>query len=205
MTTIKDLLCKFQVESTPCQYFIKKTNNPRICAKNSTHTKSSFLAQNLRSELDFDIHLCSKHFGMIVDQIKKKITHSAFFNFRYDHSLFSPQFGHNTNEWKFFQLVSVLENCLEKFNRITQISHNPELACLPDEVLELAAAAELVKQRVAAECAEVERQERADDVIFIEEKNENQVLIRKFEEAKRDGRYIDLTEPKRKKQKNTRA
>ena len=32
-------------------------------------------------------------------------------------------------------------------------------------------------------------------MIFIEEKNENQVLIRKFEEAKRDGRYIDLTEP----------
>ena len=34
-----------------------------------------------------------------------------------------------------------------------------------------------------------------DDVIFIEEKNENQVLIRKIEEAKRDGRYIDLTKP----------
>ena len=145
-----------------CQYFIKKTKNSRICTKNSSHTKSSFLAQNLRSELDFDIHLCSKHFGMISNQIRKKINHSAFFDFRYDHSLCSPQFGHNTNKWKFAQLISVLENCME-------------------------------------------RQERADDVIFIEEKNENQVLIRKFEEAKRDGRYIDLTEPKRKKQKNTRA
>ena len=32
-------------------------------------------------------------------------------------------------------------------------------------------------------------------MVFIEEKTENQVLASKFEQAKRAGRYIDLTEP----------
>jgi len=143
-----------------CQYFIKKTKNPRICSKKSNHTKSSFLTQNLSSTLDFDLHLCSKHFGMIAAQIIKKITHSAFFNFRYDASLCRPQFGHNTNEWKFTQLVSILTQRIDEFNRVTRASHS----------------------------------DKDDEVTFIEEKSENQVLGRKFEEAKRDGRYIDLTE-----------
>ena len=107
-----------------CQYFIKKTKNPRICSKKSSHTKSSFLTQNLSSTLDFELHLCSKHFGMIAAQIIKKITHSAFFNFRYDDSLCRPQFGHNTNEWKFTQLISILTQRIDEFNRVTRASHS---------------------------------------------------------------------------------
>ena len=144
---------------TTCQYYIKKTNHPRICSKKSCHTKSSFLGQNLISKLNFELHLCSKHFGIIADQIRTKINHSAFFNFRYGDSLCNPQFDHFTNEWKFAQLVSILTQRIDEFNRITRVSHNP------------------------------------DDVVFIEEKTENQVLASKFEQAKRAGRYIDLTEP----------
>ena len=143
---------------TTCQYYIKKTNHPRICSKKSSHTKSSFLGQNLISKLNFELHLCSKHFGIIADQIRTTINPSAFFNFRYDDSLCSPQFDHFTNEWKFAQLVSILTQRIDEFNRITRVSHNP------------------------------------DDVVFIEEKTENQVLASKFEQAKRDGRYIDLSE-----------
>ena len=144
---------------TTCQYYIKKTNHPRICSKKSSHTKSSFLGQNLISKLNFELHLCSKHFGIIADQIRTTINPSAFFNFRYGDSLCSPQFDHFTNEWKFAQLVSILTQRIDEFNRITRVSHNP------------------------------------DDVVFIEEKTENQVLASKFEQVKRDGRYIDLTEP----------
>jgi len=153
---------------TTCQYYIKRTKNPRICSKKSSYTKSSFLAQNLSSMVDFELHLCSKHFGIVANQIRKKISHSAFFDFRYDDSLCSPQFGHNTSEWKFAQLVSILTQSIDGFNRITKASHNPEspVPLIPG----------------------------VDDVVFIEEKNEIEVLARKFEEAKRDGRYIDLTE-----------
>ena len=115
-----------------CQYFIKKTKNPRICSKKSSHTKSSYLTQNLISELDFELHLCSKHFGIIADQIRKKITHSTFFNFRYDDSLCRPQIGHNTHEWKWSwadmsrdaQLVSILTQRIDEFNRVTRASHS---------------------------------------------------------------------------------
>ena len=150
---------------TTCQYYIKRTKNPRICTKKSSYTKSSFLAQNLSSMVDFELHLCSKHFGIVANQIRKKINNSAFFDFRYDDSLCSPQFGHNTNEWKFTQLVSILTQHVDEFNRITQASRNP-----------------------------VSSVHWADDVVFIEEKTEIEVLARKFEEAKRDGRYIELTE-----------
>ena len=104
---------------------------------------------------------------------------SAFFNFRYDDSLCKPQFGHNTSEWKFAQLVSILTQRIDEFNRITQASHNP------------GSSGEAVPSVPGAPLRGVS----ADDVLFIEEKNENQVLASKFEEAKRDGRYIDLTEP----------
>ena len=134
---------------TTCQYFIKKTKNPRICGKKSSHTKSSFLTQNLSSTLDFELHLCSKHFGMIAAQIIKKITHSTFLNFRYDASLCRPQFGHNTHEWKwswadmgrFAQLVSILTQRIDEFNRVTRASHSDR-----------------------------------DDEVFIEEKSENFAL-----------------------------
>ncbi len=132
-----------------CQYVIKNPKNPRICGKKSSHTKTSFLAQNLSSTLDFELHLCSKHFGMIAAQIIKKITHSAFFNFRYDASLCRPQFGHNTHEWKwswadmgrFAQLVSILTQRIDEFNRVTRASHSDR-----------------------------------DDEVFIEEKSENFAL-----------------------------
>jgi len=153
---------------TTCQYYIKRTKKPRICSKKSSYTKSSFLAQNLSSMVDFELHLCSKHFGIVANQIRKKISHSAFFDFRYDDSLCSPQFGHNTSEWKFSQLLSILTQSIDEFNRITKASHNPE--------------------------SSVPSIPGVDDVVFIEEKSESEVLASKFEEAKRDGRYIDLTE-----------
>ena len=154
---------------TTCQYYIKRTKNPRMCSKKSSYTKSSFLAQNLSSMVDFEVYFCHNHFGIVANQIRKKINHSAFFDFRYDDSLCSPQFGDNTNEWKFAQLLSILTQSVDEFNRITQASHNPGGFAVPSVP-------------------------GADDVVFIEEKNEIEVLASKFEEAKRDGRYIDLTE-----------
>ena len=87
---------------------------------------------------------------MIADQIKKKIGANSFFDFRYGGSVLCP-----SQEWKLAQLVSILTQRIDEFNRATQ----------------------------------------SNDVVFIEEKNAIEVLAKKFEEAKRDGRYIDLTEP----------
>ena len=94
---------------------------------------------------------------MVATQIRIKIGANSFFDFRYGDSLFYTQFGFQ--EWKFAQLISILIQRINEFNRITQASHPG-----------------------------------VDDVVFIEEKSESEVLASKFEEAKRDGRYIDLTE-----------
>ncbi len=166
---------------TTCQYYLKRTKNPRICTKKSSHTKSSFLGEHFQDKItdklrkiildivvreggcpiqipELNLHLCSNHFGMVANQIRKKIGANSFFDFRYGDSLFYTQFGFQ--EWKFAQLISILIQRINEFNRITQASHPG-----------------------------------VDDVVFIEEKNENQVLVSKFEQAKIDGRYIDLTEP----------
>ena len=80
-----------------CQYYLKKTKNPRICAKKSTHTKFSFIGGIFPPTSSFqedfvpetlknvflwadsfmksgvELHLCHTHFGMIANQIKKNI------------------------------------------------------------------------------------------------------------------------------------
>jgi len=72
---------------TTCQYYLKRTKTPRICAKKIKPHQIILFRTESHPELDFELHLCSKYFGMIVDQIRKKFNHSAFFNFRYDDSL----------------------------------------------------------------------------------------------------------------------
>ena len=158
---------------TTCQYYLKRTKNPRICGKKSSHTKSSFLGGVCPTQIpEFELHLCFNHFGMVADQIKKKIGASSFFDFRYGDALFythSAWSASSSQEWKFAQLVSILTQRVDEFNRIIQATHSPEsfaVSSVPG----------------------------ADDVVFIEEESEVEVLARKFEEAKRDGRYIDLTE-----------
>ena len=148
---------------TTCQYYIKRTKTPRICAKKSSHTKSSFLGgvcPPFTTGFGLELHLCHNHFGMIVDKIRKKIGIGPLIDFqqgRGDNSV--------SRDYKLAQLISILTQHIDEFNRFTQASRNP-VSSVPG----------------------------ADDVLFIEEKTENQVLASKFEQAKRDGRYIDLTE-----------
>jgi hypothetical protein len=155
-----------------CQYYIERTKNPRICAKKSFHTKSSFLGGVCPDQIPgVEVHFCHNHFGMIANQIRKKIGIGSLIDFQ--------QGGRDlwvvpsTREWKLAHVLSILTHRIDEFNRITQASHFA-VPSVPEAPL---------------------RGVSADDVLFIEEKNENQVLARKFEEAKRDGRYIDLTEP----------
>ena len=143
-----------------CQYYLKQTKTPRICAKKSTHNKSSFLGGVCQDQIpEFDLHLCHNHFGMIANQIRKKIGVGSLIDFQQGIHGMGLFVHSNTWEWELAQLVSILTQRIDEFNRITRVSHNP------------------------------------DDVVFIEEKTENQVLASKFEQVKRDGRYIDLTEP----------
>ena len=157
---------------TTCQYYLKRTKNPRICAKKSFHNKSSFLGGVCPDQIPgVEVHFCHNHFGMIAKQIQKKIGIGSLIDFQ--------QGGRDlwvvpsTREWKLAHVLSILTHRIDEFNRITQASHFA-VPSVPEAPLRGVSAA---------------------DVLFIEEKNENQVLARKFEEAKRDGRYIDLTEP----------
>ena len=168
---------------TTCQYYLKRTKNPRICAKKSFHTKSSFLGGVYPDQIPgVEVHFCHNHFGMIANQIRKKIGIGSLIDFQQGRGDLNGHPLQFSREWKLAQVLSILTHRIDEFNRITQASHFA-VPSVPEAPL---------------------RGVSADDVVFIEE-NENQVLARKFEEAKRDGRYIDLTEPKRKKQKNTRA
>ena len=165
---------------TTCQYYIKRTKNPRICTKKSTYNKQSFLGgvcpdqktQFGVNDPEFELHLCCNHFEIISKQIRKKIGSDVFFDFRYGGPEFglSPRYACPSQEENLAQLVSILTHCIDEFNRITQASHFA-VPSVPEAAL------------------------RSVSVLFIEERSENQVLARKFEEAKRDGRYIDLTEP----------
>ena len=158
-----------------CQYYLKKTKNPRICAKKSTHTKFSFIGGIFPPTSSFqedfvpetlknvflwadsfmksgvELHLCHTHFGMIANQIKKNI--GDF------HSV-----SDLSQEWKLAQLISILQYRVDEFNQVTQESHSESV------------------------------DEMEDEIKFIEARSEREVLDMNFQEAKRDGRYIDLTE-----------
>ena len=156
-----------------CQYYIERTKNPRICAKKSFHTKSSFLGGVCPDQIPgVEVHFCHNHFGMIANQIRKKIGIGSLIDFQQGRGDLNGHPTYYSREWKLAQVLSILTHCIDEFNRITQASHFA-VPSVPEVPL---------------------RGVSADDVVFIEEKNENQVLARKFEEAKRDGRYIDLTE-----------
>ena len=157
-----------------CQYYIERTKNPRICAKKSFHTKSSFLGGVCPDQIPgVEVHFCHNHFGMIANQIRKKIGIGSLIDFQQGRGDLNGHPTYYSREWKLAQVLSILTHRIDEFNRITQASHFA-VPSVPEVPL---------------------RGVSADDVVFIEEENENQVLARKFEEAKRDGRYIDLTEP----------
>ena len=58
---------------TTCQYYLKRTNNPRICNKKAKYTKDVFLKFGVceKDMPDFDLHLCHKHFVTITNQIRR--------------------------------------------------------------------------------------------------------------------------------------
>ena len=166
-----------------CQYYLKQTKTPRICAKKSTHNKSSFLGGVCQDQIpEFDLHLCHNHFGMIANQIRKKIGVGSLIDFQQGIHGMGLFVHSNTWEWELAQLVSILTHRIEEFNRVTRASHSPEGFAGPSG--RVAIPLRGVSCPIVCD----------DDVLFIEEKNEIEVLARKFEEAKRDGRYIDLTE-----------
>jgi hypothetical protein len=165
-----------------CQYYLKQTKTPRICAKKSTHNKSSFLGGVCQDQIpEFDLHLCHNHFGMIANQIRKKIGVGSLIDFQQGIHGMGLFVHSNTWEWELAQLVSILTHRIEEFNRVTRASHRPEGFAGPSG--RVAIPLRGVSCPIVCD----------DDVLFIEEKNEIEVLARKFEEAKRDGRYIDLT------------
>jgi len=159
---------------TTCQYYLKRTKNPRICAKKSFHTKSSFLGGVYPDQIPgVEVHFCHNHFGMIANQIRKKIGIGSLIDFQQGRGDLNGHPLQFSREWKLAQVLSILTHCIDEFNRITQASHFA-VPSVPEAELRGVSAA---------------------DVVFIEERSVNQVLARKFEEAKKDGRYIDLTEP----------
>ena len=133
-----------------CQYYIKKTNDPRICGKKSyiifgeddDEADTGFLS--LLFPVGFEcsgpsLWLCRKHYKMLENQTKKLKARTSGISEKVIAS-------------------SLLHFHLKEFQQKTSVDDDPE-------------------------------------VRFIEEKTEDEILASKFEEAKTDGRYIDLTAP----------
>ena len=131
--------------ATSCEYYIKKTNNPRICKKNAS---SIFMEQGLH----FDLTMCTHHSWLVLRELvntignpKNRIPRKGRgFDFQ---SIFSQW-----DDYQIAQMCSLLQFRIEEYNRLS------------------------------------------DEIQFIGEMSQNDLLERGFEEAKNDGRYIDLTE-----------
>ena len=118
------------------------------------------------------LNLCKHHFNIIDKQIIQ-VEHSCPQNMR--------------DGYLCAQIASMLQFRQDEFNRVSEENgwrairyaggSDPSVGFNP---------AHLVPRRSSID----------DDVKFIEQRSESEVLDRKMEEAKRDGRYIDLTEEK---------
>ena len=141
-----------------CQYYIKKTNDPRICGKKSyiifgeddDEADTGFLS--LLFPVGFEcsgpsLWLCRKHYKMLENQTKKLKARTSGISEKVIAS-------------------SLLHSHLKEF-----------------------------QQKISVDDAKHDEPE----VRFIEIKTEDEILASKFEEAKNDGRYIDLTEDESKK------
>ena len=144
-----------------CQYYIKKTNAPRICQK-SGPLLNTFTDQGMPH-----LHMCDSHFWMVQREIVNTVRGPRN---RIPCGAKGFNLARISSQWDEFQLVqmySLLQLRMEEFNRISLLrdgTSRPSPVNLVDEVL------------------------------FIGEVSEGEVLNRKFEEAKNDGRYIDLSE-----------
>ena len=134
-----------------CQYYIKKTNDPRICGKKSyiifgeDDDEADTGFSSLLFPVGFEcsgpsLWLCRKHFKMLENQTKKLKARTSGIS------------------------EKVIASSLLHFHLKFQ-------------------------QKISVDGAKHDESE----VRFIEEKTEDEILASKFEEAKNDGRYIDLT------------
>ncbi len=135
-----------------CQYYIKKTNDPRICGKKSyiifgeddDEADNGFFSLLFPVGFEFSgpsLLLCRKHSKMIQNQTKRLKARTSEIPEKVIAS-------------------SLLHSHLKEF-----------------------------QQKISVDDAKHDEPE----VRFIEEKTEDEILASKFEEAKNDGRYIDLT------------
>ena len=91
---------------TTCQYYIKNTNNPRICNKNAP-VNNTFCEQGV-----YGLHMCNHHFKMIQTQIINTIGRGAgpnggFMNFAH--------YVTGLDEYQFAQMKSLLQFRIEEF------------------------------------------------------------------------------------------
>ena len=135
-----------------CQYYIKKTNDPRICGKKSyiifgeddDEADNGFFSLLFPVGFEFSgpsLLLCRKHLKMIQNQTKRLKARTSEIPEKVIAS-------------------SLLHSHLKEFQQKISVDDDKH-----DE----------------------------PEVRFIEEKTEDEILASKFEEAKNDGRYIDLT------------
>ena len=176
-----------------CQYYIKRsTNNPRLCKKNAAPRQYvvSKNAPDVRGgNCTFPtLNLCNHHFNIIDKQIIQD-ENSCPKNMR--------------DEYLCAQIASMLQFRQDEFNMVIAGTTDPSDISDPSEAHPEPQAEpewdmEFYQRYWDTLEAEAEAESRSsdDDVKFIEQRSESEVLDRKMEEAKRDGRYIDLTEEK---------
>ena len=119
-----------------CQYYIKKTNNPRICCKNAPQSSSSFFCDrdrpvsdvhlDSRIYLDSRIHLCNQHFKTVQTQIVNTISHVEFkncFTNNYFKNMSVRNFNQIVGDWDEYQIaqmISLLQFKKDEFYQVSQ-------------------------------------------------------------------------------------
>lgn len=151
-----------------CQYYIKKTNAPRICKK-SGPLLNAFTDQGMPH-----LHMCNSHFWMVQREIVNTVGGPNYLTGarnRIPCGAKGFNFARISSQWDEFQLVqmySLLQFHMSTFKAVISTLRDGTSRPSPINLV--------------------------DEVLLIGEMSEGEVLNRKFEEAKNDGRYIDLTE-----------
>ncbi len=101
-----------ETRNMECQYFIQKTNNPRICAK-KVPRENNFLWECWFPEYEF--HYCNQHFKMLKTKIITQIEGSERTKYL-EHQPVSVFYNliSNWNEIKKVQMCSILQYQIEE-------------------------------------------------------------------------------------------
>ncbi len=90
-----------------CRYYIKKTNNPRVCCK-KTHPRNTFNEQGVHG-----LNLCDKHFNMVQRQIVNAVSGGFDRRKRFDFAKIVRKWGPSQRT----QMKSLLQFRKDEFYR----------------------------------------------------------------------------------------